>query len=456
MVNVLGKNVYISNNTFSGNENIVNVDLCNKPWVDNCMYNAFKYCTNLSSVKNINNNVTNMMHAFYGCYNLIDAPTIPNSVTDIISCFHTCINLVNPPTLPENITSIVRTFYHCRKMEIAPTIPDSVTNMFGTFEGCYTLKNSPSIPNSVTQMGLCFASCNCLEVAPTIPDSVTNLYKTFSYCRNLTTIPSLPNNVTSLFSTCNLCYNLNSIPNIPKSVENMCETFIWCTNLPNNIYILSENITNAVNCFYGTTSMKNVYIPFTYDNGVNTQTYNSFINAGYDTNGTNCGVYLKDSYPTQQYNVTDYTYTLTGKTLTLESYTGSGGDIVVPDGNSSIPVNNITVLFYPNAEYGNVTDFTIDGVNYLNSLNSNGELEFHPELNREYSIHVGSDGQDRFFAVSDGGIYQRGSTSDLYNNTFKVVDDTIIFYYDGNEYCSYTYSGVTLYVEARYTKTHSG
>ena len=42
------------------------------------------------------------------------------------------------------------------------------------------------------------------------------------------------------------------------------------------------------------TNQKNVYIPFTYFNGVNTTTYNSFISAGYDTVGTTNKVYLKD------------------------------------------------------------------------------------------------------------------------------------------------------------------
>jgi hypothetical protein len=57
--------------------------------------------------------------------------------------------------------------------------------------------------------------------------------------------------------------------------------FAWCTNLIGNIYIGSENITNAEACFYNTALEKNVYIPFTYANGVNTLTYNAFTNYGY-------------------------------------------------------------------------------------------------------------------------------------------------------------------------------
>jgi hypothetical protein len=65
-------------------------------------------------------------------------------------------------------------------------------------------------------------------------------------------------------------------------------TFYYCYNLSNSVHIQSTNILNAKNCFSGTSLTKNVYIPF------NSTTYNSFINAGYDENGTSCGVYLKD------------------------------------------------------------------------------------------------------------------------------------------------------------------
>ena len=39
---------------------------------------------------------------------------------------------------------------------------------------------------------------------------------------------------------------------------------------------------------------KNVYIPFMYQNGEYTETYNSFINAGYNTVSRRYGVLLKD------------------------------------------------------------------------------------------------------------------------------------------------------------------
>ena len=56
-----------------------------------------------------------------------------------------------------------------------------------------------------------------------------------------------------------------------------------------NILIYSDKITNISNCFRFTNENKDkdVYIPFTYENGVNTKTYKSFISAGYGTDPNN-------------------------------------------------------------------------------------------------------------------------------------------------------------------------
>lgn len=187
---------------FCSNRNIVSVDLGGVPWTNNRMYNTFYGCSNLTTVTNINSNITNMSLTFYGCSNLVTAPTIPNSVTEMY-----------------------QTFYSCPKLTTVSIIPSSVTNMAGAF----------------------------------------------GMDRNLTTVPTIPANVT-----------------------NMSLTFLWCNNLTGNIFIESNKITMASSCFASTNLLKNVYIPFTYSNGVNTKTYNSFITAGYKTDGSKEGVYLKD------------------------------------------------------------------------------------------------------------------------------------------------------------------
>jgi len=174
--------------------------------------------------------------------------------------------------------------------------PWTLNIMNHAFGGCTNLKNVSGINQNVTNMYFTFDSCNSLVNAPVIPNSVTSLRYTFYYCNNLISAPVIPNSVTNMYDTFNGCSNLVNAPVIPNSVTNMYCTFYDCTKLAGNIYIHSENITHARACFWGTNALlqKNVYIPFKYANNVNTLTYNSFINADYDTIGTINGVWLKD------------------------------------------------------------------------------------------------------------------------------------------------------------------
>jgi hypothetical protein len=117
--------------------------------------------------------------------------------------------------------------------------------------------------------------------------NVINMASTFNGCSNLVNAPVIPNSVTDMSQTFYQCSNLVNAPEIPNSVDNMRNTFYRCYNLTGDIIIHSENILNCINCFKVTTLPKNVYIPFTYGNNVNTLTYNSFINAGYTTDPSN-------------------------------------------------------------------------------------------------------------------------------------------------------------------------
>ena len=286
----------IDSTTFSGNENIVSVDLHNIPWVNNSMLHAFGGCTNLIHINNINNTVTDMSKTFTLCTSLVNVPVIPNSVTNMYWTFRGCENLVN-----------------------VPTIPDSVTNMVYAFAGCSSLVNAPVIGNGVTNMQMAF-------------------YGT--------------------------------------------------SNLQGNIYIYSNQVADAGSCFTVLPSKnaktKNVYIPFTYDNGVNTLTYNSFIAAGYDTNGTKERVYLKplsyivsinatpndamvlmaDKSDDCSVDVTDWVYTENDDTCELQSYSGSDTDITVPSiytETSSLETEKNHVVEYVVSKegYNTVVDSTV-------------------------------------------------------------------------------------------------
>lgn len=308
----------ITNTTYQNNQNIRSVDLNYKPWVNNSMSLAFINCRNLQSVNNINNNITSMQAAFLKCISLVNAPVIPNSVTNMCQTFLECINLINAPTIPNSVTDLQGTFGGCEKLVNAPIIPNSVVNMVGTFG-----KHAGGLETE----------CVSLVNAPMIPNSVINMQSTFSYCSNLVNAPNIPNSVIDTAQTFLNCVSLVTAPDIPNSVTHMYGTFRNCVNLIGDIHIYSNQISNAMMCFNGTSLTKNVYIPFTYDNGVNgvnTATYNAFTKAGYSTTTRKDGTLLFDiNNPEPVVNEYEYTVLSSGK-ADLTKYIGSGGAIVTP------------------------------------------------------------------------------------------------------------------------------
>lgn len=271
----------ISNTTFAGNTNITSVDLSGIPIVNNNAAYMFNGCTNLQHVYRLNKNVTNLYSAFYNCTSLVESPIIPDNVIDIEGAYSGCTNLVKAPIIPNSVRYIRRAFREC-------------TNMI----------NTPIIPEGVESLSFTFSDCTNITTAPIIPNSVTDMSYAFRFCEKLTTVSIIPNNVTR-----------------------MEETFCGCTSLTGDITIKSTEITNATNCFLSTSLTKNVYMPITYANGVNTATYNSFVAAGYDANGTTSGVYIKDI---DTLRIPNWTWTESGNKVTLTAYNGTN-NVVVPN-----------------------------------------------------------------------------------------------------------------------------
>ena len=152
-------------------------------------------------------------------------------------------------------------FFGCENLTTITNIHNGVNIMFYTFGRCVNLVNAPIIPNSVNNMTSTFASCPNLVDAPDIPNSVINMYSTFYNCNNLVNAPIIPNSVNNMTSTFCYCHNLVNAPIIPNSVNNMDSTFASCSNMSGDIYILSNQINQAKDCFNGTSKVKNVYVP---------------------------------------------------------------------------------------------------------------------------------------------------------------------------------------------------
>lgn len=271
----------ISNTTFAGNTNITSVDLSGIPIVNNCADHMFNGCTNLQHVYRLNKNVTSLSHAFKDCQSLIESPIIPDGVYYLGATYFNCYGMTKTPIIPESVRYMDDAFFYCHSITIPPILPTNITSLRTTFCDCYNLISAPVIPNNVTDMYGTFWGCSRMSQAPIVPENVTK--------------------VAYLFAS--------------------------CTNLTGDITIKSTEITNAVNCFLDTSSTKNVYIPFTYTNGVNTNTYNSFVAAGYDANGTTNGVYIKDI---DTLRIPNWTWTESGNKVTLTAYNGAN-NVVVPN-----------------------------------------------------------------------------------------------------------------------------
>lgn len=372
--------IIINSTTFTNKQSIVNVNCTNRKWQNNSMYNAFSNCKNLQSVTGIHTAITNYSSTFKECANLTTLPTIPSTVTNLSNCFCNCrIMQGTINSLPNNVTNIYNAFGYCMNTTInITTIPNSVTNVQYAFYFCTNLIATPTLPNNIDSLYCTFYGCSKLVTPPTIPDSVTSLNTTFRYCRNMTTIPTIPNLVTDLRLAFDNCTNLISIANkpIPTNVTTMSTTFRYCNKLCGDIFIESNKITLSQNCFSDTSLPKSVYIPFKYTNTVNSATYNSFITAGYDTNGTKEGVYLKDINDTATLTINP---TPSDSTVTLTSgnpkYTQSGNSITVPKGSSisySVSKQGYTTqsgILYINAD--TTTPIDLSGNNYTLTINTN-------------------------------------------------------------------------------------
>ena len=236
--------------------------------------NAFRECSNLTSIKvNSNNTEFCSMDGILFDKNIktlitfpankkVTSYAIPSSVTTIHDhAFEQCINLTSI-TIPHSVTKIgAYAFYYCLKLS-SVSMTKSITSISGyTFSGCKNLTNI-SIPNSVTSIGE-YSFWNCINLTNIkIPDKVTIIkYGAFCNCDNLTNV-SMPKSITSIgVYTFSGCKNLTNI-SIPQNVKSIGDSTFWgCVSLE------SVTIPNSVTsiedyAFCNCEKLKSITIPY--------------------------------------------------------------------------------------------------------------------------------------------------------------------------------------------------
>ncbi len=142
---------------------------------------------------------------------LVDDLVIPNGVTEIgFQAFAYCTSITSV-TIPEGVTSLGKgAFLGCSNLS-SIKLPTSLTNLGTyTFSGCTGL-TSIEIPDGVTSIGeYTFNNCTNLT-SVVIPNSVTHIgYEAFAYCRNLT---SFTNHAATPQSMDTPCFTIVTLAN---------------------------------------------------------------------------------------------------------------------------------------------------------------------------------------------------------------------------------------------------
>lgn len=196
-------------------------------------------------------------YAFRGCSGLTSI-TIPNSVMSIgYSAFYGCTSLASI-TIPDSITSISSfAFYWCTNLE-SVTIGNGVKSIGEfSFYNCKNLK-SITISNSVKIIDAhAFDGCTSLT-SITIPDNVTRIGTyAFAGCSSLTSI-TIPDSVANIGSHAFAeCRNLAKVT-IGNGVTSISSgTFQLCTNLTS--ITISKGVTSIGEmAFYSCESLTSI------------------------------------------------------------------------------------------------------------------------------------------------------------------------------------------------------
>ena len=388
-VNIKSNNLYYMNYTFLGCQTLNKVDIdCNNLYLLNY---TFSNCTNLHDIKINCNSNTIMNCTFYNCINLSNMPQIPENISSMYNVFFNCTNLVNTTSISNKMVNMNYTFRNCINLVNAPDMSNAtnVINMVGIFSNCTNLSEPPVISSNIINMSYAFYNCQNLKNIPTLPDTINSMSYTFYNCQFINNISTVPSNIVNINGIFKNCTNLVNAPDMSNcnNIINISEAFDGCTNLTGDIIIGSNTITNANSCFSNTSLDKNVYIPFYYENGQHTQSYNAFNTFGYSDIYRMHGVTLFDK--DIQNKLSEWTYyENTNGVTSLYNYIGTSENVSMPLYRTELSEYTPTsTLFYNNQNIKSVIlgDINVKNNNLSYAFYNCSNLESINNINKNIS-----------------------------------------------------------------------
>lgn len=269
---------------------------------------AFSGCTGLTELMLPSNLTTIGDYAFNDCTGLACGLTVPNSVTTIGSyAFHGCVGLTGALVIPNLVSSIGdHAFENCSSLTGELDLSSGITHIGEyAFNGCTGFTGSLNLPEDLTELGAyAFCSCRGFSGELVIPNGVTRIAAgTFSGLSQITSI-TIGAGVSSIYT----CSNTQSHP--AYQMTGVTELSFAGATPP--------AFTNSTYAFFSNMSKLTViYVP--------EASFETYVTAFSSYLGSNIRLMASDSE--SDFLIQDGI---------LVGYLGKGGEVVIPDGVTSI------------------------------------------------------------------------------------------------------------------------